>query len=110
MPRAVDLADDHDSVAPLLKIGICVQVCKADEHRFEDDVALNDFMPLVVRSKGRIVILDTDEISWVEADGNYVCVHTANSSHKVRSCIRDFYARLDPQRFSHIHRSFIVNL
>ena len=65
---------------------------------------------LVVRSAGRVVFLKTDEIDWIEAAGNYACLHSGAESHLLRETMSTLETKLDPARFVRIHRSAIVNL
>jgi two-component system LytT family response regulator len=65
---------------------------------------------LVVKTGGRVFFLLTSEIDWIEAEGNYVNVHTAQKSHLLRESISNLEAQLDPREFIRIHRSTIVNL
>jgi two-component system, LytTR family, response regulator len=64
---------------------------------------------LVFKSGGRIVFIETEEIEWVEAAGNYVNVHVGKDSHLLRETMMMFESKLDPKRFLRIHRSIIVN-
>src|SRR5215207_7700502 len=36
---------------------------------------------LVVKTGGRVFFLNTDEIDWIEAEGNYVSVHTGKKAY-----------------------------
>ena len=65
---------------------------------------------LVIKSGGRIYFLDTNEIDWIEAEGNYVSVHSAKKSHLLRETISNLEGQLDPKKFVRIHRSSIVRL
>src|SRR5205085_376669 len=65
---------------------------------------------LVIKSGGRIFFLETDEIDWIEAEGNYVSVHTGKKSHLIRETISNLESKLDPKKFLRIHRSSIINL
>jgi two-component system LytT family response regulator len=65
---------------------------------------------LVIKTAGRVVLVDTDEIDWVEAAGNYVELKTSSGSYLLREGIRHLAERLDPGQFVRIHRSVIVNL
>jgi two-component system LytT family response regulator len=65
---------------------------------------------LVIKANGRVFFLKTDEIDWIEAEGNYVCLHIKRESYLLRETISGLEAQLDPQKFSRIHRSQIVNL
>ncbi|HYN85950.1 MAG TPA: LytTR family DNA-binding domain-containing protein [Pyrinomonadaceae bacterium] len=65
---------------------------------------------LVVKNGGRVYFLETSEIDWVEAEGNYISIHTGKKSHLLRETISNLEAQLDPRRFVRIHRSAIVNI
>ena len=65
---------------------------------------------LVVKTGGRVFFLNTDEVDWVEAEGNYVSIHTGKKSYLLRETISSLEAQLDPKKFIRIHRSSIVNI
>jgi two-component system LytT family response regulator len=65
---------------------------------------------LVVRSKGKIVFVQTSEIGWIEATGNYVRIHAGTRTHTTREKISVFERLLPPERFLRIHRSIIVSI
>lgn len=66
---------------------------------------------LVVRDPGRIQFVAVHEISWLEASGNYVAVHTlAGKTHLIHETMATVEAKLDPATFVRIHRSTIVNV
>lgn len=65
---------------------------------------------LVIKANGRIYFLETSEIDWIEAEGNYVSVHSAKKSHLLRETISSLEAQLDPKKFLRIHRSAIVRI
>lgn len=63
-----------------------------------------------VRTRGRILFVDVDDVSRIEADGNYVRLHAGEREHLVRRPLGRLVARLDPRRFARVHRSRAVNL
>ena len=65
---------------------------------------------LVIRTSGRVVFLDLNEIDWIEAAANYVKLHSGKDSYLLREGIGHLAAKLDPDRFVRIHRSSIVNV
>ena len=65
---------------------------------------------LWIRSKGRILALDTAEIEWVDGAANYVRIHTAGQVHRLRHTLSSLEAKLGSNRFQRIHRSTIVNV
>ena len=65
---------------------------------------------LAIPSRGRTVLLDTASIDWIEAADNYVTLHAGGHEHLVRETLGALERQLDPDRFTRIHRSTIVNL
>jgi len=65
---------------------------------------------LVIKAKGRVIFLDTDEIDWVEAAANYVRLNVGKESYLLRETISRTSERLNPNQFIRIHRSTIVNV
>lgn len=65
---------------------------------------------LVIKSGGRVFFLEVDEIDWIEAEGNYVSVHSGAKAHLLRETIGGLEAQLDPKKFRRVHRSAIVQI
>jgi two-component system LytT family response regulator len=65
---------------------------------------------LAIKTAGRLVLVDMDEIEWVEAAGNYVELKTGSGCYLLREGIGRVSERLDPGQFVRIHRSIIVNV
>jgi len=58
----------------------------------------------------KVVVLNADEVDWIDAAGDYMCVHAGGKTHIIRETMKALEARLDPSRFQRIHRSAIVNV
>lgn len=65
---------------------------------------------LFVRTRGKIIPLGVNEILRLEAQGDFVLIHSERGSHLVYVPLKDLVARLDPALFIRIHRSHVVNL
>ena len=65
---------------------------------------------IAVKSSGRVTFVNTAEIIWVEAAGDYIFLHTDTESHLMRETMRNMEARLLPNGFRRVHRSAIANL
>jgi two-component system LytT family response regulator len=65
---------------------------------------------LVIKNNGRVCFLEADEVHWIEAEGNYVRLHTSNKSHLLREAIGSIEEQLDPKKFLRVHRSTIVRI
>ncbi|HEY6167153.1 MAG TPA: LytTR family DNA-binding domain-containing protein [Verrucomicrobiae bacterium] len=65
---------------------------------------------LVFKVDGRIIFVRPADIEWLEADGNYVHVHTVGTKHLVRDTLTALEGQLPAGRFLRISRSAVVNL
>ena len=65
---------------------------------------------VLVRDRGRLVPVQLREVERLEAEDDYVALHTAGRRYLVELPLGEFEARLDGQRFVRVHRSHIVNL
>ena len=65
---------------------------------------------LSVRDSGVVKVIPFDDIDWVDAAGDYMCVHAAGDTHIIRITLGELMERLDDQLFVRIHRSTIVNI
>ena len=65
---------------------------------------------LSFKSRGRTIIVSTEEIEYVEAEGNYLSLQIGKEAHLIRSPMHQFEEKLDPEKFARIHRSAIINL
>ena len=64
---------------------------------------------LFLKTSQKILKLDLDEITYIEAKGDYIQIHTADKKHTIYSTMSDILKKLPANSFSRIHRSFIVN-
>jgi two-component system LytT family response regulator len=65
---------------------------------------------ILVKSGDKSFFVRPEEISWIEAQGNYVALHVGAQSFLLRQTITALEATLDPAKFQRIERSTIVNL
>lgn len=65
---------------------------------------------LPIRLGRETIRLPVAAIEWVDAAGDYMCVHAEGRTHVVRATMKQFEERLDPADFQRIHRSTIVNI
>jgi Response regulator of the LytR/AlgR family len=64
----------------------------------------------LVRKLGREFLIATNDIEWLQANGNYVNLNLAGKAYPLRSTIGGIEAQLDARDFQRVHRSHIVNL
>ena len=70
----------------------------------------SDATRLAVRDGREIELVTISEIDWVDAAGDYMCLHVGGKTHIMRSTMKELSERLPSPDFVRIHRSTIVNL
>lgn len=53
--------------------------------------------------------VDVDSIDWIDAAGDYMCIHAGGDTFVLRGTMKRLEEMLDPRMFVRIHRSAIVN-
>ncbi|RYU96635.1 LytR/AlgR family response regulator transcription factor [Emticicia agri] len=65
---------------------------------------------VTVKDGGRIQLLKTADLMYIEAEGNYISLQTEKSKHLLYETLSSFEQKLNPKTFVRIHRSTIVNI
>ena len=65
---------------------------------------------LPIRSGRETIRLDVTTVDWIDAAGDYMCLHADGQTHVLRATMKELEDMLDPQVFQRVHRSTIVNL
>lgn len=74
----------------------------------DTDHAAPPFLVAHVRGRYRVVLID--EIRWVEADGNYMIIHSDEGEFPVRVTCRQLESRLAPYGFLRARRGVLVSM
>lgn len=64
---------------------------------------------VVQTSRGKL-ILNAEDVDWIEADDYYAAIHSGSARHLVRESLASLEQRLNPKTFLRTHRSAIVNV
>lgn len=65
---------------------------------------------LNIKDRGVITRVPVDQIDYIDAARDYMCIHVGETTHILRETMKQMEQRLDPAIFQRIHRSTIVNL
>jgi two-component system LytT family response regulator len=65
---------------------------------------------LPIRQGRHTVRVPVTSIQWIDAAGDYMCVHAEGDTHILRGTMKELEEVLDPRIFQRVHRSTIVNL
>ncbi|WP_440057023.1 LytR/AlgR family response regulator transcription factor (plasmid) [Pseudoalteromonas sp. T1lg65] len=79
----------------------------------------NDSAPFPSKYRSELLIKNHDneqvfvavkDIQWIDAAGDYMCIHTEQENYVVRITMKRLQEELDSEIFQRIHKSTIVNL
>jgi two-component system response regulator LytT len=109
---------DVEMMKNILKTGpvgyITKPVKKAD--LFANVVLMNERLKakstkqIMLKDGIKNVVLDLNDILYIESDGNYIEIHSINKKFALRQNMESITAQLDDSQFFRVHRSYIVNL
>lgn len=113
--RLHDNQDDNDRKMPL--VGAIESISqKIDEKKpaasrtMAAQVAPTDDRKIAIKDQDSTTLVEVDDIDWIDAAGDYMCVHVKGETLIMRSTLKNLMERLDQNRFKRIHRSTVVNL
>ena len=76
-----------------------------------ENLATDSFISrIVVKTPKSMVVIPVDDILYLEAQDDYVMIHTSESRHMKKQTMKYFEERLNTEQFVRIHRSFIANI
>jgi two-component system, LytTR family, response regulator len=76
----------------------------------KEDKNKNQFSDRVlIKERKRLFTISASDISMLEADGDYVKIHSKSKSYLVNGSLNNYEGKLNPEVFVRIHRSSIVN-
>jgi len=65
---------------------------------------------LSIRDGGRTTLVLQEDIDWIDAAGDYMCVHAKGQTHILRKTMKALEQELDAAILQRVHRSTIVNV
>lgn len=65
---------------------------------------------ITIKDRDSIKLIKIESIAWVDAAGDYMCVHAEGETHIMRCTMKQLLKELDADMFKRVHRSTIVNL
>ncbi len=65
---------------------------------------------LAIKDGSEVTRVPIDSIQWIDAAGDYMCVHAQEGTHIMRRTMKELEDELDPKKFVRAHRSAIVNI
>ena len=75
-----------------------------------DKLRKKDSPRLAIRDGGRTTWVKQEDIEWIDAAGDYMCVHANGETYIMRMTMKKLEKELDPDILQRVHRSTIVNV
>lgn len=115
LSRAVERLGSHAGAS--MKSNILGAIGEIRKHNGRDDSEPttiwgqgNEQRKIVIKERDEIVLLDQQDIAWMDAAGDYVCIHAKGETYIKRTTLKELLSQLDDHTFKRVHRSTIVNL
>ena len=110
--RSLESKRAHEQRGKLLKL-----VCELTGRELTLEAALEEASGekltrperLAIRDGSETTCVDIDAIDWIDAAGDYMCVHADGDTYVLRGTMKRLEEVLDPDIFVRVHRSAIVN-
>ena len=100
--RLVELLENMETPPREALTALLEQPQELKEERFDPHLRIKD--------RGHITIVNVEDVDYIDAAGDYMCIHVGEKTHILRETMKAMIQRLDPKSFQRIHRSSIVNL
>ena len=86
------------------------KIWESEVTRILDHTRKKSISKIAIKSKGKVKLLNIEEIYWIEADGDYSSIHIANNDFFHKKNLKLLESQLPSYLFLRVHRSYIVNL
>jgi two-component system, LytTR family, response regulator len=96
------LLSEVDGTTQLDKNDLVAQLRELSEPRYAS--------MLPIRTETETIRLPVAQIDWIDAAGDYMCIHAQGSTYVLRETMKALESLLDPRQFARVHRSTIVNV
>ena len=100
--RVLELMENMEDPPKIILEAVLEEAPGAPGSSFEKQISIKD--------RGFITRVEVCEIDYIDAAGDYMCIHTGQKTHILRATMKHMQKRLDPDKFQRVHRSTIVNL
>ena len=97
-------------VKPISQERFIKAVAKAKSHidHSKHEAVANKFIFAKVNSE--LIKINTDEILYIEATGNYISIHTSSGRHVVHTTLKSALEKVSEKDFIRVHQSYIVRI
>ncbi len=107
LAHALERAESMLALRQQANYGKALRRYVADENNKEQTIQ-EYWQQVSIRSIGKIETVSLADVHWIEAQGNYMQLHTATRQILYRASMARLEQHLDPSMFLRIHRSTII--
>lgn len=86
------------------------EIAQHEDSVASEQIASESPHKIVIKDRDSINLVDQQDIIWVDAAGDYMCIHVEGDTHILRSTMKNLLEQLDENQFKRVHRSTIVNM
>ncbi len=72
--------------------------------QFNSDLAGDNERKIAIKDSESVIMVNQCQIDWVDAAGDYMCIHVQGKTHIMRSTMKELLSKLNPNLFKRIHR------
>ena len=65
---------------------------------------------ILIRDRNQVHVIAVDTVDYVQAQDDYISIHSAGRDYLKTQSLADLAAQLDPARFVRVHRSYLLNV
>jgi two-component system LytT family response regulator len=65
---------------------------------------------IIVKDGPNVHVIPVARLEWIEAQDDFVAIHTEGRTFLKHQSLADLAATLDPARFVRVHRSYVINI
>jgi two-component system LytT family response regulator len=65
---------------------------------------------MLVKDGTRVHVIPVEKIDYVEAQDDYIAIHTEGKTHLKQQRLSQLESQLEPGRFVRVHRSYLLNI
>ncbi len=99
-----------DDIAKKVKTGVPVEEKTSTEKVAAEETLPSGPRKIAIKDSDTVTLVQETDIDWVDAAGDYMCIHVKGKTHIMRSTMKELLTKLDSSLFKRVHRSTIANL
>lgn len=105
--KAIEYLKHNDFIDFENKLNNLLDFVKGEEQQHQENIKHSR---LAIKLGNKVAFLNMNEIKYIIASGYYAEIYTDDKKHLLRESLSSLISRLNPNIFTRIHRSTIINI